>query len=282
MTRSFRTTSALMVVLLVLALSACSLFKGKPEEVLLGQYVTPPEPEVDPGTVLSWVFENLPDTSAVTQFLPSDTSAMVAFKPDVPGTYEIRLIKTQGGKTKEELFVFEVNMPEDGEPLMEAPPEEIAAFIAAQAETLEADLPTTIPETGERREYLSKLVTPQKTTAPATPVKRKATPRPKPKRTVAPAEPNRADLIPKATKTYTIQVAAWPSLADAQIASEQLLEQYGIDNYIQRAFFKDRDEVYYRIRVGNFEKFSEANTYAKEIRDLTSLPAWVDFVRQEM
>jgi len=47
-------------------------------------------------------------------------------------------------------------------------------------------------------------------------------------------------------------------------------------------FFKDKDEIYYRLRVGNFQESKDAEAYAKEIQGMTSLPVWVDFVRQEM
>ena len=93
---------------------------------------------------------------------------------------------------------------------------------------------------------------------------------------------SRGNLIPRATKTYTIQVSSWPSLEEAQGASQELLDKYGIDSYIQRAFFKDKDEIYYRLRIGSFKEQSAAAAYAKEIQSMTSLPVWVDFIRQEM
>ena len=105
----------------------------------------------------------------------------------------------------------------------------------------------------------------------------------KPSRRTAPrGETSRGNLIPLAAKTYTIQISSWPSLDEAQNASQQLLDNYGIESYIQRAFFKDRDEIFYRLRVGNFPDQSTAATYAKHVQEQTNLPVWVDFVRKEM
>lgn len=287
MTRNTRILAALLAVLLVISLNSCSLwnrfFGPKAEETQLGTYVTLPEQILSDGDEVTWSFAELPETSTLQGFMPSDTSALISFKPDVQGLYTIQLSRLVDGESEEETFSFEVIMPEDGEPLNEAPPTHVAAYLAAQADTAKPDeeLASTIPGTGEKREYLTKLVTPGKSKAskPKTTRSTRGTSR---KKAAVKPRPNRADLIPQATKTYTIQVSAWPKLSDAQLASDQLLEQYGIDNYIQRAFFKDKDEVYYRIRVGNFPSYAEADVYAKEIRNQTNLPAWVDFVRQEM
>ncbi len=292
MIRSRRIQVLMTLGLLLGFLSGCSLldrFK-KTEDVLLGQYVRLPDQEVEDGVQFKWTFADLPDSSQLKGFLPSDSSLVAGFKPDVVGDYVVEFTRIEGEKTKTKSYKYDVTLPEDGTPLEEAPPDFLADYLAAAADSTPAETTSAIAgttPTGEDRTYLTKLVNPNaavvekpKTSKPR--ATRKKRPRQKARTHMTPREPNRADLIPMAAKTYTIQVSAWPSLDAAQGASVELLEKYGIDNYIQRAFFKDKDEVYYRIRVGNFKSYQDAESYAAGIRERTQLLAWVDFVRQEM
>ena len=288
MTRKTRIGSLFAVLLLLSLLAGCSLLDRwfGSEEAFLGQYITLPEETLPVDNGITWTFTQLPDTSEIRGFMPSDTANLVSFRPDVPGTYEVTVTWIEDDKEKEETYSYEVLVAEDGVTLEEEAPEHLQAYLATQGDTAKPETTETLSRTatGETREYMTKLVNPnQKQEKPK--VRKTAAPRKKPtvrKPAVKPAQPNRAELIPKADKTYTIQVSAWPSLEAAQTASFDLLENYGIDNYIQRAFFKDKDEVYYRIRVGNFTSYDEASQYAANIKNLTNLPAWVDFVRQEM
>lgn len=156
-------------------------------------------------------------------------------------------------------------------------PEHLLAASKTEDTTV-ADTPAvTLTDDGVQRRYLSKLKSPADISKPTKKVAKKAK-----TKSSKPAELSRGNLIPMAARTWTIQVSAWPSLEEAQSASRDLREKYGIESYIQRAFFKDKDEIYYRLRVGNFQHSKDADAYAKEIQDMTSLPVWVDFVRQEM
>ncbi|MCF6238969.1 MAG: SPOR domain-containing protein, partial [Candidatus Marinimicrobia bacterium] len=151
---------------------------------------------------------------------------------------------------------------------------------AYAGDTTATDTPTvgSMTDTGDQRRYLSKVNTPGRLKAP---VSRRSTARSSTRKVTA-SKPNRGNLIPRAAKTFTIQVSSWSSLDEAREASQELQDMYGIESYIQRAFFKDKDEIYYRLRIGNFNDPAAAQSYAKEIQAMTSLPVWVDFVRQEM
>jgi len=286
MTRKGRINVLLVLVVLVGLLSSCSLLDrfSKSEEVLLGQYVTLPQQSLEDSVKVRWSIANYPDSSKLTGVMPTDSSDLASFRPDVPGEYEIQLQIIDGDDVETETFKYEVLMPEEGTPLDEAPPPFLKEYLASQPDSTTPGSTSiaSVTPTGESRAYLDKLVNPNapkptKASKPTTAPRKKTV-----QRAPLKADPNRAEIIPRSGSTYTIQVAAWPSLEGAQQASMELYEQYGVDNYIQRAFFKDKDEVYYRVRVGNFTSFQAAKTYAENIQKLTKYPAWVDFVRQEM
>ena len=66
-------------------------------------------------------------------------------------------------------------------------------------------------------------------------------------------------------------------------AEEKMLElkNKGLDSYIQKAYFEKTDQLWYRVRVGNFVSKNEANEAAKEISNFTNFKTWVDKVRVE-
>jgi cell division septation protein DedD len=250
------------------------------EEINLGEYVTLQVEEPVEGQVTRWIFAQLPDSSKLGGFLPADTNSIVSFKPDIPGEYDVILELTVNGETTETSYFYDVVIPEDSSLVSKAIPPHLLDM-AYIGDTTAADTPavSSTTDTGDQRKYLSKVVTPgqpKRTTAQRSTNRNKHT-----KRAVS-SKPSRGNLIPRAAKTFTIQVSSWPSLEEAQEASQELSEKYGIDSYIQRAFFKDKDEIYYRLRIGNFQEQAAAQAYAKEIQAMTSLPVWVDFIRQEM
>ena len=76
-------------------------------------------------------------------------------------------------------------------------------------------------------------------------------------------------------RPYTIQVAAWKSLEEAK--KDQLsLTKYGIDAYTQRAFIKNKNEYWWRVRVGNFSDFNQASKVKKQIESLREGSVWID------
>ena len=74
---------------------------------------------------------------------------------------------------------------------------------------------------------------------------------------------------------YTIQVAAWPSLEQARIDQLKLIEEC-IDAYIQRNYRKDKDEVWYRVRIGNFSDKIKAQKMQKQIESIIGFESWLD------
>ena len=76
---------------------------------------------------------------------------------------------------------------------------------------------------------------------------------------------------------YTIQVAAWPSLEQARVNQVRLIEE-GIDAYIQRNYRKEKDEVWYRVRIGNFSDKIKAQKMQEKIESITGVESWLDVI----
>ena len=87
--------------------------------------------------------------------------------------------------------------------------------------------------------------------------------------------------IKSTTKTenvhYTIQVAAWPSLEKARIDQLKLIEE-GVDAYIQRNYRKEKDEVWYRVRIGNFSNKIKAQKMQEQIESIIGFESWLDVI----
>ena len=74
---------------------------------------------------------------------------------------------------------------------------------------------------------------------------------------------------------YTIQVAAWPSLEHARLDQLKLIEE-GMDAYIQRHYRNEDDQVWYRVRIGNFKSKENASIVQKQIESITHAKTWLD------
>lgn len=281
MTNNVLLKRAFYTLIVLSILVNCDMWNSRfgREEVKLGEYVTLQVEEPVEGQSVNWIFAQLPDSSKILGFLPADTLDVVSFHPDVAGNYDVVLEVTENGETETTNFYYEAVMSEDGSLVDGEVPDFLIESTANMEDTTISSLATSmaIPDDGEQRNYLAKVKVPGETTKPRKKAVRKKSPRKS-----KPVVTSRGNLIPLASRTYTIQVSSWPSLDEAQAASRELQDNYGISSYIQRAFFKDKDEIYYRLRVGNFKESKAAEAYAKEIQETTNLPVWVDFVRQEM
>ena len=138
-----------------------------------------------------------------------------------------------------------------------------------------------IPETLEVA--IAKLSSEMKTTVPSSTVKKPQ------KKTKAKKENiNQSKSRKKRNKSskntknvhYTIQVAAWPSLEHARIDQLKLIEE-GMDAYIQRHYRNKKDEVWYRVRIGNFNSKAKALVVQKQIESITHAKTWLDVLPSE-
>jgi len=85
-------------------------------------------------------------------------------------------------------------------------------------------------------------------------------------------------VIPFDKSRYTIQVVSKKNLKDAEKTAANLIES-GYDAYIQKAYFRDTDEVWFRVRVGSYDNRETALAVGKVIASAMDTDIWVDFVR---
>tara|TARA_B100001250_G_scaffold217509_1_gene186634 strand:- start:132 stop:980 length:849 start_codon:yes stop_codon:yes gene_type:complete len=86
--------------------------------------------------------------------------------------------------------------------------------------------------------------------------------------------------IPYDSNRFTIQIASKKQLGDAKKVAAKLIEA-GYDAYIQKAFFKESNETWFRIRVGSYDNRETATAVAQSLSKSRRETAWVDFVRYE-
>ena len=77
---------------------------------------------------------------------------------------------------------------------------------------------------------------------------------------------------------FTIQVISKKRLVDAQKFADKLIKS-GYDAYIQKAYFKETEEVWYRVRIGSYDNYNSAQGIANLVSKDIKLAVWVDFVR---
>ena len=80
--------------------------------------------------------------------------------------------------------------------------------------------------------------------------------------------------------SYTIQIAAWPSLEEARDQQLELINE-DIDAYIQRYYRNKQDDVLYRVRVGNFKNKTDAINFQKQIESIIQSSTWIDILQSK-
>ena len=98
---------------------------------------------------------------------------------------------------------------------------------------------------------------------------------PKPKETPAGREQPLKSII--SDTEYAIQISAWPTLEEARKYQLELIDK-GFDAYTQHFYLKKRDQVWYRVRVGNYTNRNKALKVMKQIESITGITTWLDIV----
>ena len=131
-------------------------------------------------------------------------------------------------------------------------------------------------ENVEKEELMTlEMATKKETTSPPLPVKTQTT------ATKPPVKKKSSRyVIPFDKSRFTIQVASKKNLNDSEKIAANLIES-GYDAYIQKAYFRDTDEVWFRIRVGSYDNRDTALAVGKVIADAMTTEVWIDFVRFE-
>ncbi|MBC8322354.1 MAG: SPOR domain-containing protein [Candidatus Marinimicrobia bacterium] len=225
-----------------------------------------------------WTIVEQPDASMLrlANFNYNDQHSTVSFIPDAPGEYTLEVKVVQyGDELAVQLFTIAVEQG-DAVPIKTVEQVEPDWYedendrqwfeeeIATEDTITEAPEITEVAPAIEKDEELSEEV--ELETPPPAPLKPK---------------PIQRDLhIPKNEGRFTIQVVSKKLLADAEVIASKLIDD-GFDAYIQKAYFKETDEVWFRVRVGSYDSRPTALTVSKSISKSRGTSTWVDYVRYE-
>jgi len=76
---------------------------------------------------------------------------------------------------------------------------------------------------------------------------------------------------------FTIQVASWPTLEQARLDQIDLRES-GYDAYTEQYYIKSKDQLWWRVRVGNFSNKSIAIEVKNKLSKDRGNDLWIDFI----
>ena len=217
---------------------------------------------------ITWEIIEQPDASwlNVDDAEYSDDMTTATFIPDEPGAYTFKVTISQyGDEVSSQTFSYDI---EDGgggdyddEDRQEVTEEEWLTT------TDDADTEETIEDTETVAKELAVKIEPVESMEKVPP--------PKPQKQVIPGS-----KIPFDNERFTIQVASRNNLRDAEKVAADLINA-GFDAYIQKAYFVETDQTWYRVRVGSYDDIAVAKSVASSIAETHNLSTWIDHVRIE-
>jgi len=276
---------------------------GKRGEGIIGEiiHVNGELPEETESIDLFWTISSQPDASKLsmkTLEFSKDKSKM-SFTPDAAGKYVFEMEIFQfGDELETQKFTYNVDSmeplvtsetedealaeEEDEDWLEEEYEEELEEDededydYAEEAEDDEEEMEENEDEVYEEDEEIEGIEGTEIAAAVITP------PTVAPKSTAAKPAKKKSPryIIPYDKSRYTIQVVSKKNLKDAEKTAVNLIES-GYDAYIQKAYFRDTDEVWFRVRVGSYDNRETALAVGKVIASAMITDIWVDFVRFE-
>ena len=191
----------------------------------------------------NYTFKWEPPVGPSKMVVPFDLkNDMLIFSPKLEGDYQIHLSITD---ISDEVIAEEM------------------FYYRAIAETIEVAIANPDPE----EDIAKKLSTEQK---PKKKIKAKT-------KNIQQSKKHNNKSAKKNNVHYTIQVAAWPSLEHARLDQLKLIEE-GMDAYIQRHYRNEDDQVWYRVRIGNFKSKENASIVQKQIESITHAETWLDIL----
>ena len=250
-------------------------------------------PEESQDLEFIWELTSVPENSFIdnNNIQMGDTNSSVDFTPDTPGTYSLEVsIFQYNDEISTESFSYNVVPLESNEN------EETVENIVVDEEDSSA-VSDLLVDNSEPKWYDAESIDDVLDEVKKTPLKQDVEVKlikeePIVKKTIT--KPNkktskkiikkpkkvRGSSIPFDKDRFTIQVGSKKFLSDAKKFAAQLIDS-GYDAYIQKASFKETNEVWYRIRVGSYDKRETATAVAKVLSKTRQEKAWVDFVRYE-
>ena len=279
-----------IIILSLLVLTGCSE-KNPTANVGDRVTITADKPGENQDLDFIWEWTRVPDNSQVdnSKIMKDETNATIEFIPDVDGLYSLEVsIFQYNDEISTQSFSYEVLANEIVEKEQE---DKIKTETTVEVEDAVAEL---LVENNEPKWYESESVAAaveeasQTTEVPVVKLEEpKAPPSPPspPPATTAKPKKKKAKLIrgssiPYDKERFTIQVASKKELADAKKVVATLIDA-GFDAYIQKAVFKETNEIWYRVRVGSYDNRDTAVAVAESLSSTRLERAWVDFVRYE-
>ncbi|MFQ6606164.1 MAG: SPOR domain-containing protein [Fidelibacterota bacterium] len=281
-------------IILVVALLLFAGCGQKSEEGPVGKaYTFTAEiPEENADLEFNWSLLEQPDASllAPQDFIYSADQTTMTFVPDVEGEFTFQVSVSQyGDEISTQTFDFVAIRPSEEE-ITAADTADLTAWVEEEDERQwfqeeTTAVGTTVVETMKTAEEA--LVEEETETAPPMEtIVEQETPEPQattPPKVIKPqvtTKPKSRVVIPFDKNRFTIQIVSKKKLADAEAVAASLIEA-GYDAYIQRVYFKDVDEIWYRVRIGSYDDLEMAKAVAESIATTQHANTWVDFVRYE-
>ena len=279
-----------IIILSLLVLTGCS---EKNPTANVGDHVTITADKPEEGQDLDFIWEwtSVPNNSQMdnSKIMKDETNATIEFIPDVAGLYSLEVsIFQYNDEISTQSFSYEVLANEIVEKEQE---DKIKTETTEEVEDAVAEL---LVENNEPKWYESESVAAvveeasQTTEVPVVgleePKAPPSPPSPPPATTAKPKKKKakliRGSSIPYDKERFTIQVASKKELDDAKKVVATLIDA-GFDAYIQKAVFKETNEIWYRVRVGSYDDRDTAVAVAESLSSTRLERAWVDFVRYE-
>ena len=246
-------------------------------------------PEETESIDLFWTISSQPDASKLSmktlEF--SKNKSEMSFTPDAVGKYVFEMeIFQYGDELETQKFTYNVDSIE---PLVASETEDEALAVEEDEDWLDEEYDEELEDEeyeDEEYDYAEEAEYDEEedeeieeTEIAATEITPLAV---EPKSTAAKPAKKKSSryVIPFDKSRYTIQVASKKNLKDAEKTAANLIES-GYDAYIQKAYFRDTDEVWFRIRVGSYDNRETALAVGKVIASAMTTDVWVDFVRFE-
>jgi len=278
-------TLSIFSLFILLVLTGCG--KSNPTATV-GDYITVNAeiPEESQDLDFIWELTNIPGNSELnnSQLTSGELNASVMFIPDVAGTYSIEVSVFQyNDEISTQSFSYDVlgkELSDNTEEIVEAEsPEEMKDAISElmvennEPKWYESESVAQVVAEADQNipEPKIEVTKSEPTSEPIPP------PAPKKKTTKS---KTRGKSIPYDKERFTIQIASKKFLDDAKKVAANLIDA-GYDAYIQKAVFKETNEIWYRVRVGSYDKRDTAVAVAKSLSSTRPEPAWVDYVRYE-
>jgi len=278
-------TISIFSLFILLVLTGCG--KSNPTATV-GDYITVNAeiPEESQDLDFIWELTNIPGDSELnnSQLTSGELNASVMFIPDVAGTYSIEVSVFQyNDEISTQSFSYDVL----GKELSDNTEENVEA---ESPEEMKDAISELMVENNEPKWYESESVAQvvaeadQNIPEPKIEVTKseptsEPIPPPAPKKKTTKSK-TRGKSIPYDKERFTIQIASKKFLDDAKKVAANLIDA-GYDAYIQKAVFKETNEIWYRVRVGSYDKRDTAVAVAKSLSSTRPEPAWVDYVRYE-